>query len=82
MSWRNQLRGDPLPWLLEADDPGPRYLALRDVVGLSDRDSELRSARRRAHREGAIAKVLSRMNAEGYWSRAGTGYGPKYKSTV
>ena len=82
MSLKNQLRGDPLPWLLEADDPGPRYLALRDVVGLSNEDTELKSARRRAYREGPIAKVLFRMNPEGYWARAGTGYGPKYKSTV
>ena len=82
MSLKNQLRGDPFPWLLEADDPGPRYLALRDVVGLPKEDSELKSARRRAHREGPIAKVLSRMNEDGYWARAGTGYGPKYKSTV
>ena len=77
MSLKNQLRGDPFPWLLEADDPGPRYLALRDVVGLPKEDSELKSARRRAHREGPIAKVLSRMNEDGYWARAGTGYGPK-----
>lgn len=82
MSWRDQLRGDPLPWLLEADDPGPRYLALRDVVRLSNDDAELRSARRRAHREGPIAEVLSHVEKAGYWVRAGPGYNPKYKSTV
>lgn len=82
MSLQSQLRGDPVPWLLEEDDPGTRYLALRDVVGLSDQDSELRSARRRAHREGPIAAVLSQMREEGYWVKAGPGYGPKYKGTV
>ena len=37
MSWQNQLRGDSVSWLLEFDTPGVRYLALRDVVGLSAR---------------------------------------------
>ncbi len=29
MSWKNQLRSDSLPWLLEFENPGIRYLALR-----------------------------------------------------
>ena len=82
MSWQNQLRGDSVSWLLESDVPGVRYLALRDVVGLSDDDKELKSARKKAHKEGPIAHILSKMNEEGYWQRPGTGYGPKYKSTV
>ncbi|HET7143450.1 MAG TPA: hypothetical protein VFI68_05475 [Anaerolineales bacterium] len=82
MSWQNQLRGDSLPWLLEPDSPGVHYLALRDLAGLSNEDAELRSARKKAHKEGPIAHILSKMNEEGYWQKSGTGYGPKYKSTV
>jgi hypothetical protein len=82
MSWQNQLRGDSVSWLLESENPGVRYLALRDVVGLSAEDKELKSARKKAHKEGSIAHILSKMNEEGYWQRSGTGYGPKYKSTV
>jgi hypothetical protein len=81
MSWRDQLKGDPLPWLLEADDPGARYLALRDVVE-APKPAELRAARKAAHAKGPIAAVLQRMNKAGYWSAAGPGYNPKYKSTV
>ncbi|MBI5952060.1 MAG: nitrogen fixation protein NifH [Chloroflexi bacterium] len=82
MSWQTQLRGDSVSWLLELDSTGVRYLALRDLVGLSTEDKELKSARRLAHKEGPIAHILSKMNEEGYWQRPGTGYGPKYKSTV
>lgn len=82
MSWQNQLRGASVSWLLERDSPGVRYLALRDLMGLSDEDAELRSARRKAHKEGPIAHVLSKMDEDGYWQKPGTGYGPKYKSTV
>jgi hypothetical protein len=82
MSWKNQLRNDSLPWLLESENPGVRYLAMRDLLDLSPDDKKLKSARKLAHKEGPIAHVLSKMNEEGYWQRAGTGYGPKYKSTV
>ena len=82
MSWKNQLRKDPLPWLLESGDPGVRYLALRDLQNLPPDDWQLKSARKAAHREGPIAAVLSRINEEGYWVKPGPGYNPKYRSTV
>ena len=34
MSWQTQLNGNPLPWLLDANGPGIRYLALRDLLNL------------------------------------------------
>ncbi|MCQ3938273.1 MAG: nitrogen fixation protein NifH [Chloroflexi bacterium] len=82
MSWQTQLRGDSLAWLLEPDSPGVRYLALRDLVGLSHEDAELNSARRKAHKEGPITEVLAHMEHTGYWVKAGPGYNPKYRSTV
>ncbi len=82
MSWKSQLRKDSLPWLLETENPGVRYLALRDLLKLSPEDRELKSARKAAHQKGPIAEVLSKMNKEGYWVKPGTGYNPKYSSTV
>jgi hypothetical protein len=79
MSWKRQLKGDSISWLLETDSPGVRYLALRDLLDLSDEDSQLRSARRAAHKEGPIAAVLSRMSADGYWVKPGSGYSPNIK---
>ena len=49
MSWQTQLRGDSVSWLLKPDSPGVRYVALRDVVGLSAEDAALKSARKLAH---------------------------------
>lgn len=82
MSWKNHLRKDSLPWLLESDEPGVRYLALRDLIDLPPDEKKLKSARKAAHKEGPIAAVLSRMNEEGYWVKTGPGYNPKYRSTV
>ena len=82
MSLQDQIRGDSVSWLLEPDSPGVRYLALRDLMGLSTEDAELKSARRKAHKEGPIAKVLSKIEEAGYWVTAGPGYNPKYRSTA
>lgn len=73
---------ETMEWLLDPADPGPRYLALRDVCRLPEDSPELIAAREQAHREGPIARVLSAMDPEGFWEKPGPGYGPKYRSTV
>jgi hypothetical protein len=72
-----------LDWLLEPDDPGVRYLALRDVLRLPPGDAELLAARRAAHaRTAPVGQVLAAMDPEGFWAEPGPGYLPKYRSTV
>jgi hypothetical protein len=82
MSWQTQLKGDPVSWLLEKDDPSVRYLALRDLKELSSDDRELRAARKAAHQQGRIAAILAEMDKAGFWVEPGPGYNPKYRSTV
>lgn len=69
-----------IQWLLETDNVGIRYLATRDLIEADT--NELNKSRKRAHVEGPIAQVLSKMNSEGYWEKPGSGYYPKYKGTV
>jgi hypothetical protein len=82
MAWRDQLNGDPLPWLLAPETPGVRYLALRDLLDGNAADRELKAAHRLAHTDGPIAALLAQMQPEGYWVEPGPGYNPKYRSTV
>ena len=82
MPTQSPLHADPLPWLLARGDPGPRYLALRDLCRLPTGDPELAAARTAAHRTGPIAAVLDGMDPAGFWVKPGHGYGPKYRSTV
>jgi hypothetical protein len=82
MSWKNQLQSDSLPWLLKSENPGVRYLAMRDLLDLPPDDKKLKAARSLAHKDGPIAEVLSHMEEGGYWVKAGPGYNPKYRSTV
>jgi hypothetical protein len=78
--WKKALKADPTDWLLEEDDPGVRYLALRDIVDADEK--VIKAARRKAYREGPISVILKNMNPAGYWITPGLGYSPKFKSTV
>jgi len=82
MAWLQQLRADPLAWLLEAENPGVRYLALRDLTDPPHDDPELTDAQAKAHSDSAIAHILAAMEADGYWVKPGPGYNPKYRSSV
>lgn len=82
MSHQKQIREETLNWLLEKQNPGVRYLAIRDLLGLPENDADLILAKQRAHHEGPIAMILDEMNPEGYWVEPGPGYLPKYRSSV
>jgi hypothetical protein len=82
MSWQDEIKGDPLPWLLEPESPGVRYLAMRDLLGLPEDDAQLSAARHKAHQAGPIAAILAQMDDTGYWVKPGPGYNPKYRSGV
>ena len=83
-SWRAGLASDPLPWLLEPDpaNPGVRYLALRDLVGLPPDVGEVVAARRQVMRTGPVPAILDAQAPEGYWVKPGPGYAPKYRGTI
>jgi hypothetical protein len=81
MSWLTELKGDPLPWLLEDENPAVRHLALRDLLDLPAGDPELDDARRAAHASGPIAALLDKMDPAGWWAKPGPGYNPRYRST-
>jgi hypothetical protein len=70
----------PLDWLLEPENIGVRYLALRDIVKGSKK--ELAAAARKAHKEGPIAVILGKMESDGYWQKPGPGYTSRYKGNV
>ncbi len=69
-----------LQWLLEPNEIGVRYLAMRDLIKTGA--DELTAAKKKAHIQGPIAQVLPKMDKEGYWVQPGAGYNPKYRSTV
>jgi len=82
MAWQEQINGDSLTWLLEDDEPGVRYLAMRNLLDLPADDPNLIAAQELAHKEGPIAIILDNMDESGYWVKPSAGYNPKYRSAV
>lgn len=82
MNFQDALTDSVLNWMLETNNPGVRYLALRDLLNHQPDDRELFAAREEAYRAGPIAAVLANMANEGYWIEPGPGYYPKYYGTV
>ena len=80
--WRAALKGDPVPWLLEPETPAVRHLALRWLLDEPEDAPIVRRARAAAMRTDPIAAVLAAQHPDGYWVKPGSGYGPKYTSTV
>jgi hypothetical protein len=80
--WIDRLEVDPLPWLLDESTPAARHLALRWLLDLAPDDPEVIAARAGAMRTNPIAAILAAQDPEGWWSKPGPGYQPKYTSTV
>ena len=82
--WRDLIKNDPLPWLLEPDleNPAVRYLALRDLESLPQDSTELIQAKARTFSGGTIANILAKQRPDGYWVKPGGGYGPKFTGSV
>lgn len=80
--WRQALKADPLPWLLEKEEPAVRHLALRWLLDEPENSPAAQRARAAAMRADPIAATLAAQRPEGYWVRPGSGYGPKYTGTV
>ena len=73
---------DPLPWLLEPENPSARYLALLDTLLPPNSKPEVLAAREAIPSWGVARAILDAQWPEGYWMAPGTGYSPKYKATV
>lgn len=82
MGWQTHVKGDPLTWVLEPDEPAARYQALKYLVTPTPNEAELTSARQAALQSEPARAILEAMNPQGFWGKAGGGYGPKYYSGV
>jgi hypothetical protein len=82
MSRHNLIETAPFAWLMETGGSGIRYLILKDLYDLPESDVKLQAAMEVAHKAGPISDLLANMDPSGYWVNPGTGYNPKYRSTV
>lgn len=79
--WQMPLNDDPLPWLLEDDDPAVQHMALRSLLDRPPDDAQVVRARTAAMEADPIAAILAAQHPEGYWEKPGAGYATKYRGT-
>ena len=79
VNWKEKLKGNPIPWLLEADETQPaiRYYALRDILGRDENDKEVKAAKAAIMTSGPVPVILAAQHPEGYW-----GERPRYTGTM
>ncbi len=70
-----------LDWLLDDAQPSIRYLTLRQLIGKSESDPEVRDAKRAIPGAGWAAEILARRDPAGWWVHESNFYKPKYVST-
>jgi hypothetical protein len=80
--WKSVLKADSTGWLLETDNPSVRYFALTDILEKSEKESEVKGAKRDIMEAGVVPRILAKQRKEGYWEAPERFYTAKYKGTV
>jgi len=63
----NRLKGDPLPWLLDPENPSIRYWTLMDILDRPASDPEAQAARAAIAHQPLVKELFALQHPEGYW---------------
>lgn len=80
--WKTLLNADPTGWLLEEENPSVRYFTLLDILGRSETDPDVASAKRRIMEAGTVPAILKKQSTPEYMSAYPQFYTNKYKGLV
>jgi hypothetical protein len=82
-NWRERLRGDPAPWLLDyADNPSVYFWFLRDIVGRPEDAPALLDARDRILYSAPVQEVFAAQDESGFWGNPDSLDTPRYRATL
>jgi hypothetical protein len=71
-----------IDWLLEEKDPSVRYFTLTNLLGKSQEDPVVLTAKQAIMQQGPVPQILSRQNADGSWEIPEKFYTLKYTGTA
>lgn len=66
-SWQNRLNGDPLPWLLDPENPSVRYWTLIDILDRPADNPEVQEARAAIADQSLVKELFTLQHPEGHW---------------
>ena len=68
--WQRDLKADPIPWLLERENPSARYLTLRHLLDSGEQDSQVAEARAAILTWPPVREILAAMDPVDFWGRS------------
>jgi len=80
--WEEVIKANPIPWLLEPDNPSVRYFALTDLLGRPADDPEVREARMAILDSSVVRAIIQAQRPDGGWGDQESTYWPKYTGTI
>jgi hypothetical protein len=66
-NWHEHLNGDPLPWLLDPENPSVRYWTLTDILDRSANDPEVQEARAAIAHQSLVKELFTLQHPDGFW---------------
>ena len=66
-SWEKSLNGDPLPWLLDPENPSVRYWTLIDILDLPANNPEVQEAKAAITQQALVKELFNLQHPEGHW---------------
>jgi hypothetical protein len=66
-NWHKYLNGDPLPWLLDPENPPVRYWTLIDILDRPVNHPEVQEARAAIAHQSLVKELFTLQHPEGYW---------------
>jgi len=67
MNRLDKLRGDPLPWLLEPDNPSVRYWTLTDLLDRPADDPQVQDAKAAIAKQPLVEEIFASQHPNGHW---------------
>ena len=66
-NWHKHLNGDPLPWLLDPENPSVRYWTLIDIRNRPASNPQVQEARAAIGQQLLVKELFARQHPKGYW---------------
>jgi hypothetical protein len=66
-NWQSHLNGDPLPWLLEIENPSVRFWTLTQIQDLPESDHQVLEARAAILHQPFVQHLFELQHPEGHW---------------
>jgi hypothetical protein len=66
-TWKSRLKADPVPWLLEPENPSVRYWTLVEIRDRPADDAEVLEARAAIAQQPLVQELFASQHPEGHW---------------